>query len=191
MIKYLINITDNQIKKINALLSGTLKNLRGKVYYNAVSRALLAANTEVNKGIREIYNISAQTIKASSKMKKELIKHTDDTIGNLNYAGNMIELKKFKINTNKYGKDIKASVLKKNSGTHLERAFVAQMKYGKNIFERAAKSRHIVQVLYGPSVAHMAGKEDIVNKAEEKAKKVLDERIEHEIDRILNGYGMK
>ena len=103
----------------------------------------------------------------------------------------MIELKKFKINTNKYGKNVKASVLKKNSGTHLKRAFVEQMKYGKNIFERVAKSRHIVEALYGPSVAHMASKEDIVNKAEQKAKKVLNERIEHELDRILNGYGIK
>ena len=37
----------------------------------------------------------------------------------------------------------------------------------------------------------MASKEDIVNKAEQKAKKVLNERIEHELDRILNGYGIK
>jgi len=63
MIKYLINITDNQIKKINALLSETLKNLRGKVYYNAVSRALLAANTDDISLGQQIYIATRKEIK--------------------------------------------------------------------------------------------------------------------------------
>lgn len=41
----------------------------------------------------------------------------------------------------------------------------------------------------GPSTAQMAGNSIVLADVEEKAQEVINKRVEHEITRILNGYG--
>ena len=63
------------------------------------------------------------------------------------------------------------------------------MKYGTGVFERETSKRFPVQELMGLSTAQMVENENIMQTLEEEAQTVVNERLEHEIERILNGYG--
>ena len=86
------------------------------------------------------------------------------------------------------GKRIKAAV-KKGGGTQFEEAFIANMRNGTGVFERETSQRFPVDELMGLSAAQMVGNERIVQELQEEAQEVINERLEHEIERILNGYG--
>lgn len=77
-----------------------------------------------------------------------------------------------------------------NGRTPFAEAFIAKMKSGHTgMFERDGKSRLPITEFMGPSTAQMAGNSVIVERVEEKTQEVVNKRIEHEITRILNGYG--
>ena len=77
----------------------------------------------------------------------------------------------------------------KGGGTQFEEAFIANMRNGTGVFERETPQRFPVDELMGLSAAQMVGNEKIVQELQEEAQEVINERLEHEIDRILNGYG--
>lgn len=51
------------------------------------------------------------------------------------------------------------------------------------------RRRDSSEQLFGPSPAHMMANENVLDKVEEAAQDTIDKRVEHEITRILNGYG--
>ena len=57
------------------------------------------------------------------------------------------------------------------------------------MFERDGADRLPITEFMGPSAAQMAANSVVVEQVEEKAQAVINKRIEHEIARILNGYG--
>lgn len=63
------------------------------------------------------------------------------------------------------------------------------MRNGTGVFERETSKRFPVDELMGLSAAQMVGNEKIVQELQEEAQEVINERLEHEIERILNGYG--
>ena len=72
----------------------------------------------------------------------------------------------------------------------MESAYVADLgRYGVGVFERLTSRRATSQQLFGPSVAHMMENENVLEQVEGSAQETVDKRLEHEISRILNGYG--
>lgn len=57
------------------------------------------------------------------------------------------------------------------------------------MFERDGSKRLPISEFMGPSTAQMAGNSTVLADVEEKAQEVINKRVEHEITRILNGYG--
>lgn len=57
------------------------------------------------------------------------------------------------------------------------------------MFERDGSKRLPISEFMGPSTAQMAGNSIVLADVEEKAQEVINKRVEHEITRILNGYG--
>lgn len=185
----MIEITERQINRINSILTGKLQGKRGAVYYNAVNRALATANSEINKGIRKTYYVSSGTI---NKYGERKIKKAggSEPIGSIKYSGVLLPLFSFKVSPKEHAQRMTvAQVMKEGSGSRLEHAFIADLGHGKGVFERLTRKRESSEELYGPSVAHMAGNEGVIERAETVAEETLDKRIEHEIERILNGYG--
>ena len=80
--------------------------------------------------------------------------------------------------------------LKGTAPTVFDNAFVAAMNAGDKkhvgIFERVGNS---IQELMGSSVAQMIGSDEVKEKLAEDASRKFEERMEHEIDRLLNGWG--
>ena len=84
---------------------------------------------------------------------------------------------------------MRASVKKGGSGTPFEDAFIADMKNGAGVYERLTSRRLPVEQLMGLSAAQMVGSPEIIDGLEEEVQELVDERIIHEMNRILNGYG--
>ena len=84
---------------------------------------------------------------------------------------------------------VKASVMK-GSGTAFEHAFIADMQSGHTgVFERETSKRFPIEELMGLSAAQMIGNDKVIKDVEKDAQETVNKRIEHEIDRLLNGYG--
>lgn len=66
-------------------------------------------------------------------------------------------------------------------------AFVARMASGHTgIFERDGDG---ISEIMGSSLPQMVGNEEVIEKLSEDASKKFEERMDHEISRILNGWG--
>ena len=78
----------------------------------------------------------------------------------------------------------------KGGGETFDSAFIAKMKSGHiGIFERITSKRFPIEEKMGLSAAQMVKNEVIMEKLTQEAQEKVDERLKHEIDRILNGHG--
>lgn len=88
-----------------------------------------------------------------------------------------------------------AHQLNGTSPTKFENAFIAKMPNSGHIgiFERtggvSSNGRDQIRELQGSSVPQMLGNESVQNQLADKASQKFEERMEHEILRILNGWG--
>lgn len=86
--------------------------------------------------------------------------------------------------------------LNSTSPTRFENAFVARMKSGHTghtgIFERTggatATGNDAIKEIMGSSVPQMLGNKDVEQALVDETMKKFDERLEHEINAILNGW---
>ena len=88
-------------------------------------------------------------------------------------------------------------VLKSTSPYTFQNAFVARMPSTGHvgIFERTGgmtpkTENEEIEELFGPSVPEMIGNEQVKEKLAQSAVKKFEERLDHEVLRILNGWGM-
>lgn len=185
----MIEITSEQQERINLILSG-IKNAPNRAFFNVINRALATVRSKSGKAIRETYNIKQSDVTANQNMSVK--KASSGSLeGSITFGGTVIPLKRFKVTpTAPAQRTVSVSVLKSQGGARLESAYVADLgKYGVGVFERLTSRRESSQQLYGPSTAHMMGNENVLEQIEEAAQDTIDKRVEHEITRILNGYG--
>lgn len=185
----MIEITNEQIERVNLLL-GNIKNAPNRAFFNIINRALGTVRSQSGKVIRQTYNIKQSDITANQNMKMKRAT-AGDLVGEIEFAGTVIPLKRFKVSPSAPAqRTVSVSVLKAAGGKRLESAYVADLgKYGVGVFERLTRRRETSQQLYGPSTAHMMGNDDVLSQVEEAAQDTIDKRVEQEINRILNGYG--
>lgn len=182
----MIEISEQQIDRVNLLL-GELPGASQKAFYNAINRGLATARSKSGTQIREVYHIKQSDITASQNIKEKKAT-TNNLVGSLEFAGTLIPLKQFKVTEQG---TVSVSVLKNTGATRLAHAYVADLgKYGVGVFERLTRERESSSQLYGPSTAHMVEHSDVMEKVEAQAQETVDKRIEQEITRILNGYGV-
>lgn len=187
----MIEITESQINRVDTILSG-IKNARYKVFSNAINRGLTAGRTEGAKAIRQTYHVKAGDLTKYGKVRLDKASE-GNSVGQIEFAGGVIPLMRFKVSPTVANerKTVTAAVLRNGAGAQVAQAYVTNLKSGIGVFERITSKRESSQTLYGPSVAHMAENIDVLPRMEEKAQKTINERVEHEIGRILNGYGGK
>lgn len=81
-------------------------------------------------------------------------------------------------------------VLRSNARETLDQAFAAQMGGHTGIYEREGPERLPIKELFGPSaVQAFYAREETTDKMNDEIVRTYEERIEHEIMRILNGWG--
>lgn len=185
----MIEITAAQTERVDAVLSG-IHNAPNKVFYNVINRALSTVRSQSGKLVAATYQIKQKDVKGNSNMRLSRANASNLT-GEIAFAGTVIPLIKFKVSPKEpRRKTVSVSVLREAGGKRLESAYVADLgRYGVGVFERLTSRRETSQQLFGPSVAHMMENERVLEQAERSAQETVDKRIEHEISRILNGYG--
>ena len=80
--------------------------------------------------------------------------------------------------------------VKRNGGAQLlEHVFVAKIGGHTSTYERIGKARFPLEQKYGPSTGHMMRNEDVIERMDETVRETFERRAEHEILRVLNGWG--
>jgi exonuclease VII large subunit len=193
------------LKKVEQRLKG-VKGKAPAVMSNAINRA--AQNVKSNMA-----KLSAQRYLIKQKDVKSTITQTKSTKSTLSaqvvsHTENKIDLYKFKANPKNprpqnppefyKSQVLKASGLKELGGSNdRSKAFVAQMASGHiGIFERKLnaqrssprsgrkKDQPIVELM-GLAVPSMIGQRDNVDKIKQEGEKMLQARLDHEINRML------
>lgn len=176
----MITITENQINRVNQILAGVPGGAE-RALSSAINRALGTLKTQSGRMIRDTYHIKRSNVAGNIGINKA---STSSLVGEIAFSGTMIPLIQFKVGK---GNGVTAAVLKENSGTRLESAYIANLGYGTGIFERETSKRESSRQLFGPSVPHMMENANVLVEVDKIADEVIVKRVEHEIDRILNG----
>ena len=163
-----------------------------KVLKPAMQRGLTAGRTAFNKQIKSVYYVSPAVISRYSHIGyKKVEMRSDGLIGSIEYAGTVIPLIKFNVAPQKatYGRtSVKAAVKRDESQVELQKGFTAQMPNGHiGVYERKGDSNYPIKQFYGPSVPRMAENTVVIKTVEDRVNEVINKRMEHELDRILNG----
>lgn len=184
-----IEISAETMQRVNELLAGVPKGAE-RAYSSAINRGLSKVKTTALKSAKEVYAVqsSALTAAANTQVQKA---STGNLAGYVRFAGYKIPLYKFRVTPKKPGsKRLVRAGVKKGGGAVFESAFIAAMKNGHTgVFERDGTKRLPVSELMGLSAAQMVGETTVSEKVQEEAQRLVDARLEHEIDRLLNKYG--
>lgn len=149
-----------------------------KALYFAKNRALNTVKTELAKGVPKRYDTKQKTIRDRTRVNKNT--------GEVSVTGSPIRLFKFRVTPTSPRKQLVTASVKRASKS-LPNAFVQQMRNGTiGVFERVGKSRYPIRQLYSVSAPQMAGNEEVLEGAMERASIVFDERLSHEIGRLLD-----
>ena len=149
-----------------------------KALYFAKNRALNTVKTELARGVPKKYDTKQKTIRDRTRVNKNT--------GEVSVTGSPIRLFKFRVTPTSPRKQLVTASVKRASKS-LPNAFVQQMRNGTiGVFERVGKSRYPIRQLYSVSAPQMAGNEEVLEAAMERASIVFDERLSHEIGRLLD-----
>lgn len=185
----MIEITSEAIERAETLLAGIPKGAE-RAFSNAINRAITHSKTKAFQEVRKVYAVKQSDLRAETATRVQKAS-TGNVAGYVSFSGVKLPLYKFNVSQKapKKSKNIKAGLLK-GSWTAFEHAFIAQMDSGHiGIFEREGTKRLPISQIMGLSGAQMVQNEVIIDELSEEAQDKVNERLTHEIERILNGYG--
>lgn len=184
----MIEITSETIERAQTLLAGIPKGAE-RAFSNAINRAVTFSRTKALKEVRTVYTAkqSDLTSKTQTKEKKAT---TGNLAGEVSFSGVKLPLYKFQVTPKEPGKKkrVRATVMK-GGGATFDSAFIANLGHGPGVFERISSRRYPTEELMGLSTAQMIENTAIIEEVMQEAQEKVNERLAHEIERILNGYG--
>ena len=178
----------NSLDRINKLLAGVPGGV-WKATYSAMKRAGETAKTRAGQFAAAEYTINNGTFMRNVTQKTRITGGAGGVVDmSIGFAGTVLPLLSF--NTKFSNSGLVQTQVKRNGGAAtLERAFVANIFGSTAVFERVGAPRFPVEQKYGPSTGHMMQNEQVVEKMDETIRATFDSRVEHEILRVLNGWG--
>lgn len=200
----MIDINTDQLERARGLL-GHIPGAANKAMANAINRASMTAKTEASRKIREMYYITNKNVVATMRITKA---SSSNPVAIIRSKAGPIALSKFKVNPGKPSPKRRSPIIARvtrGGGGSIAHAFVAQTKSGHiGVFNRVGgmymrgyeprakvrgigrtKGRQFITQRYGPSVPQMLGNSSVTRWIETRAAEKLDERLTHEINRIL------
>lgn len=200
---------DRMVKLLAGIVGGVEKALKG-----AMSRTASHLRTNSGKAIREQYDIKQAAIRAESSIKTRYT-YSNGITAEVTFSGHKIPLYRYggaapTQPTQDTGQWVNAKIqghwrkvhpalaarghqLKSTSPTQFREAFVARMASGHvGIFMRtggvSSSGSDEIKELMGSSVAQMVGSQEVADKLVDEAMDKFDERLEHEVTALLNGW---
>lgn len=184
-----VDIAEDSLDRATKLLAGINGGLY-KAVGGALSRAASSAKTAVKKPVTEDYAISQGEFLARTKNINHFTREAGGEISVVfGFVGSVIPLTKFNTRVDRAGR-VTTQVKRSGAATVLEHAFRAQMGGHTGIYEREGPERVPVHELYGPATTQMMySDEHVTDTAEAAMVETFNKRLDHEIDRLLNGWG--
>lgn len=184
-----VDIAEDSLDRVTKLLAG----ISGGVYKavgSALTRAAAAGKTAAKQPVTREYSISQSEFLSQTRNINHFVR---DTGGGLSvvfgFRGNVIPLMKFNTRVNNSGQVV-TQVKRSGAAATLDRAFTAQMGGHRGVYERVGVKRFPVEELYGPATPQMMySNEEVMDEIEDKMAETYEKRIDHEILRVLNGWG--
>ncbi len=185
----IVDVAEDSLDRAAALLAG----ISGGVYKavgNALTRAASSGKTAAKRAVTHEYFISQSQFLASTKNINHFKRSSGGDISIVfGFRGNVVPLARFNTRVRGDGRVV-TRVKRSESAAVLDRAFFAQMGGHIGVYERVGVSRFPVEELYGPATPQMMySNEDVMDEVEEKMAETYEKRIDHEILRVLNGWG--
>lgn len=186
---YFDDIGEYKLDRVVKLLAGIPDGV-----YRAVGSAIKrSAQHGLTVGMRIVsqeYAIGQNELKRHTRNINTIVK---DGAGSyevtFGYRGNLIPLIRFDTHIGNDGR-VMTRVLRSNARQVLENAFIANVGSHTGIFEREGPERFPIRELFGPSaVQAFYARESTVDKMHDEILGTYEARIEHEITRVLNGWG--
>ena len=201
------------VDKAKKLLSGVPNGI-DRAVKSAINRTATHVRANSTKAIQTRYAISAANIRSEENVKIGY-RYGNGITATVVFYGKKIPLWRYDGTTPKWpsyaenlvharvhgqwktvhpGVTARAHQLRSTSPGRLGPTFVATMKSGHTgIFWRAGGSTRTggdaIEELMGSSVPQMIGNEEVLQKISKEAAEKFEERLEHEVLRILNGWG--
>lgn len=185
----MIEITAEGVERAEKLLAGIPKGAE-RAYSNAINRGLSHVKTQAFKKVREVYAVKLADLNSATTTRVQKA-GGQAPVGYVYFSGVKIPLYKFNATPKSPGtkQKVRAGVMQ-GGGAVFEHAFIARMGNDHTgIFERLGKPRFPIEEKMGLSARQMIENEKILDKLTDEAQEKVNERLEHEIYRILNGYG--
>lgn len=187
MIVRVDEVGGRSLERVNKLL-GRVPNGAFKATYSALKRAGQKAKTKAGQYAAAEYTISKGTFMANVNSKTQISGGGGGVASlSISFAGSVLPLLEFRT---RYGKNgLVSTQVKRNGGAAtLEHAFVKAIFGPVAVYERLGSKRFPVEQKFGPSTGHMMQNDEVIEKMDETIKETYEERIEHEILRVLNGW---
>lgn len=182
------DVGGQSLERLNKILAGVPGGV-WKAASSALKRAGDSAKTKAGQFAAAEYTISKGDFMRNVTEKVRLTGGAGGVASmKISFAGRVLPLLTFNTRFSKDG--LVQTQVKRNGGAAtLEHAFVASIFGPAAVFERVGAPRFPVEQKYGPSTAHMMQSEAVIEKMDETIRDTFDKRIEHEILRVLNGWG--
>ena len=180
------NIGSENIDRINKILAG-IPSGAFKVTYAALKRAGDTAKTKAGQFAAAEYTINKGTFmhNVTEKVRTE---GGAGGVASISFAGTVLPLLEFNTRYSRGGQ-LTTQVKRNGGAATLEHAFAEKVFGPIAVFERVGAPRFPVEQKFGPSTGHMMQNENVVEKMDETIRDTFDKRVEHEILRVLNGWG--
>ena len=179
-----LTVDSKDIERAERMLEH-LKGQAPKVLSNALNRSLENARSNAVNGARENYNVRAKDVRSTIKLQRA---KPSRLMGAVWSTGKVLPLTAFKVNPGTVNGRRRTPIrvgVRKGSVETLERAFIARSGNFNGVYARKGKSRLPIQQLYGPAVPQMLSNESVVKLITDEARATFAQRVDHEIDRVL------
>lgn len=179
-------VNGNDMKRIQKVLAG-IPNGVNRAVSSALKRAADSGKTQAGRFAAAKYTISKGTFMSNVNVQSRVYgAGGGDASMDIRFAGSVLNLARFKTGASSGG--IFAQARRDSGGGTIQHAFRAP-SLGNSIFERVGTSRLPIERKYGPSTGHMMQNEDVIREMDKVIGETYEKRIEHEILRLLNGWG--
>lgn len=192
MSRGVVSVSDEQLKKAEDMLHG-MPGAVQKVLFRAINRGITTARAEAVKKVRERYHVKAGDVRSTMKLDRA---NSKNLLGRVSSKGSAMPLISFDVSPKRPNparrRPYTARIMRGGGRQSLGKSFVARMPSGAlGVYERFGPYRRgagqKIRQNYGPSVPQMLGSNDVVEHVAEKARDMMDRRIDHEIERVLGG----
>lgn len=180
--------SSGKIDRAIKLLAG-FPHAADKAIGSAIKRAATSGQAHAARTVGKYYFVKAGDFKQYTQTKRRINTSAGETTVEIEFRGRHIPLLKFNANVSANGL-VRARVKRSSSAEILSHVFKTSVgNKHQGLFERVGDKRLPIEEKFGPSTPQMmSANDDVSQEIGDKVRETFDNRIEHEIMAVMNGW---